>query len=491
MCGLVGMVGNIDGPEKKMFRNMLIFDQIRGLDSTGVCAIPYLKVNGKTVPHLEKDLGAAQNLWDYNDSKIFDDKGIARLAVKGLIGHNRAATVGKVTRTAAHPFWYGDIIGAHNGTLRAWKDLHNADKVDVDSMALISNINKYGIDHTWKNFHGAAAITYWDNKTDEMNLIRNAERPLVAAESERSDVLFWASEAWMITVAAGSAKVKLKKDKEGKTILQSLKVDHHYRFSVNSAGFKLEAIKELEKKLYVVQKTSSHTQTSMNTFGPRKNSTSITHSTDPSGEIDLTKIQEFVNKGWKTNTISCSLEIKDHYLDNPRRIKRAGFAGVNKYEWVFRMAVMDHQGILQGTLDVCPQNKKEFKHMIQLEQDYMDGKPWLMGFSNKPRQRLNVGHTVCPWYVCTPSALYSERIYTREEVTEPGVSPTATFPSPGGGWVPLAEYKEHLKNCGGTCCYCDKTIEFKDSNVTWVGQQEILCGECNINWGGNLHLMMG
>src|SRR3546814_12623264 len=48
---------------------------------------------------------------------------------KAFIGHNRAATLGKVNGLNAHPFRYDNIMGAHNGTLdtQSWLRLEEED----------------------------------------------------------------------------------------------------------------------------------------------------------------------------------------------------------------------------------------------------------------------------------------------------------------------------------------------------------------------------
>src|SRR3546814_8848521 len=66
-----------------------------------------------------------------------------------FVGHNRFATKGKVNDLNAHPFHYGNIVGAHNGTLEksSWDALDKklGEDTDVDSQAIITSIATFGI----------------------------------------------------------------------------------------------------------------------------------------------------------------------------------------------------------------------------------------------------------------------------------------------------------------------------------------------------------
>lgn len=247
MCGLVGMAGNLNNSHNKMFRDMLVFDYVRGIHSTGVAAIP-MAINAST-PLVEKELGHPGNLWDWDTSTLFDVKGVPKTLKKCLIGHNRAATVGDITEANAHPFTFGNITGAHNGSLRVWDELEGYADLDVDSKAIFKTIDEKGIDHCWKSFSGAAALTYWNEDKGTLSIIRNSERPLWIAHSENQDAIFWASELWMITVAANRNNVKLLMN-SGKTkpVLWQPKEDYLHVYKPTSMTCPLVEGRELEKK---------------------------------------------------------------------------------------------------------------------------------------------------------------------------------------------------------------------------------------------------
>ena len=156
MCGIVGVFGNLNAKNCKAFRDMLLMDTLRGEDSTGVVAIPFS--HSKQDPIIEKDLGLPPNLWETTaKSKIFGKRGVPKATFRGLIGHNRAATIGNICVNNAHPFQFDHVYGVHNGTLRYYYDLDGYTELETDSMALYNHISNNGIKDTWKNFTGAAA----------------------------------------------------------------------------------------------------------------------------------------------------------------------------------------------------------------------------------------------------------------------------------------------------------------------------------------------
>ena len=86
----------------------------------------------------------------------------------------------------------------HNGTLTSVVRLEDGHKFDTDSEAIFHTINEKGIDHTWANLQGAAALVWYDTKTHKLNFIRNEQRPLAFAISKDHQTIFWASEVWMV-----------------------------------------------------------------------------------------------------------------------------------------------------------------------------------------------------------------------------------------------------------------------------------------------------
>lgn len=209
MCGLVGIYSsNFFMKHKQVLADMLYLDTWRGRDSTGVAAVRHnadtvtLK---STVPGYEFVEGPALE----NHLKLNDFC---------WIGHNRFGTVGKNTKSNAHPFEVLDedgtclLVGAHNGTLKNRFDLDNYAQYGTDSEALFHQIAHKGLEQTLSQVQGAWALTYYDHNEEQLRIIRNKERPLFYAFEEGRKTLIWASEMWMIRVACSRAGIKLEKD---------------------------------------------------------------------------------------------------------------------------------------------------------------------------------------------------------------------------------------------------------------------------------------
>src|SRR3546814_3133548 len=102
-----------------------------------------------------------------------------------FVGHNRFATKGKVNDLNAHPFHYGNIVGAHNGTLEksSWDALDKklGEDTDVDSQAIIKSIATFGIEETVPLLQGAWALVWFDMEAQTLNFLRKDERPLLWA----------------------------------------------------------------------------------------------------------------------------------------------------------------------------------------------------------------------------------------------------------------------------------------------------------------------
>lgn len=205
MCGIVWVHGIVDYSAKKAFRRMLDLDTVRGSDSTGIIA--YNEANELTT------VKAVGTPWDlrltdeYNKwAKATEEKGAPRTTL--LVGHNRFATKGKVTKTNAHPFTCGNITGVHNGTLINQDLLVDSADFDVDSHNIFHHMNKKDELDALVNLDGAFTLA-WVNQGDKtFNLTRNDERPMHIAVSLDGKTVFGASEAWMLEVALAHAKIK-------------------------------------------------------------------------------------------------------------------------------------------------------------------------------------------------------------------------------------------------------------------------------------------
>lgn len=184
--------------EEKIFNQLLVMDSLRGTDSTGIAVIPRV---GEV--KIAKELGDPYLLFDTKrHTKAMSG------TQRGIIGHNRYATIGNVTNKNAHPFEFTTLVGAHNGTLTSKWKLHEAKDFSVDSENLYHHIDKLGLKDALENMAGAWALVWWDKVNESINFLRNQERPLYWAMTDDKKFMYWASEAWMIDAALGRNGVK-------------------------------------------------------------------------------------------------------------------------------------------------------------------------------------------------------------------------------------------------------------------------------------------
>lgn len=223
MCGLVGVAGDLNNNIDRVLNPLLVFDSVRGEDSTGVAFIHRIKNSTAVV----KAVGSPFEL--FNEGKY--DSNIKRLN-RALIGHNRFATTGAVNRANAHPFDFDTLVGVHNGTLRSKYKLPDHMDFRVDSAALFNAIEMIGLKDAIAPLGGdgnAWSLVWWDKLDETLNFLRNKERPMWMCRSEDSKQLFWASEYWMLDVALARAGVK-------RSEIFSTDEDTHYSVHIDDKG---------------------------------------------------------------------------------------------------------------------------------------------------------------------------------------------------------------------------------------------------------------
>lgn len=195
MCGIVGIAKfdkfGLLKHDMDMFLELLIADQVRGSDGTGIFAV--------TLDGICQTVKMGGNVTDLMRSKGFNQRWEHWLknGVRILVGHNRFATTGKTNTACAHPFISNHIVMVHNGTLSQASDL-KLDNFEVDSEALASEISKVGVEEALKKTSGAYTIVYYDSKEKTLNFIRNGERPLAIFEDQKMNRLVFASESKML-----------------------------------------------------------------------------------------------------------------------------------------------------------------------------------------------------------------------------------------------------------------------------------------------------
>jgi predicted glutamine amidotransferase len=254
MCGLVGIGGRLAYKDEAIIKKLLWFDYLRGNDSTGMAAIAE---NGDA--SIAKAVGGPWNLFD---SKRFETI-LQGAKSKVFLGHNRASTRGKTTEYNAHPFQYGHIIGAHNGTLTqdSWNLLEGAleEKFNVDSQALIAAIAKFGIEEAMSlcttgrdPSTGAWSLTWYDQNEGSLNFLRNKHRPMWYSYSKDFQRIIWASEYWMIESAMRTSGTDLELYKQGEKGYQffATEEDTHYKFDL---GLLIQGAGKPKPKVQVIK----------------------------------------------------------------------------------------------------------------------------------------------------------------------------------------------------------------------------------------------
>jgi predicted glutamine amidotransferase len=204
MCGIVGIAGKLATKDEGVMQRLLILDYFRGPDSTGLASIRGHDGSAEIVKISSHPL----DLFAMAKFKTVLNGGTSKL----FLGHNRAATRGKVNSFNAHPYQFGHITGCHNGTLeyKSKSDLEEAvgERFDVDSMAIFAGIEKLGIEETMKlmitgrdSQTGAWSLAWYNQEENTFNLLRNKHRPMWFGYNKDNNKLLFASEFKMLDTA--------------------------------------------------------------------------------------------------------------------------------------------------------------------------------------------------------------------------------------------------------------------------------------------------
>jgi len=231
MCGIVGFISHwktsgFTYTEQKMVYQMLFADQLRGSDATGVVSV-----------YRDSEFGIMKEATDgytFNGSFIDSqmDKELYKTGV-AVIGHNRAKTIGVNKDENAHPFVVDKTFAmVHNGTLHNHKTMHDT---DVDSEALAMTLKAAMDEENWKEaledklskVSGAYACVWYDQKRDEICLIRNKDRPLFIVRLNQGTV--FGSEVGLLTWIATRNNQKVEE-------IINCKEHTLYRFDMKKQG---------------------------------------------------------------------------------------------------------------------------------------------------------------------------------------------------------------------------------------------------------------
>tara|TARA_R100000541_G_scaffold28346_3_gene37670 strand:+ start:1643 stop:2758 length:1116 start_codon:yes stop_codon:yes gene_type:complete len=191
MCGLVGVVGtNLSQTSSKIVKQLLYVDALRGPHSTG------LATNNK-----QNEVTTYKRALTSGDFIQLDQAKSLLMCSTGnfMLGHNRYATQGAKNDDNAHPFTYGNVTLAHNGTLTDQTTLpdHKEFEVDSENIAYAMGLADKPQEVISK-LVGSFALTWYNDHDQTFNIVRNSERPMWIAKAKNADHYYYASERFML-----------------------------------------------------------------------------------------------------------------------------------------------------------------------------------------------------------------------------------------------------------------------------------------------------
>lgn len=473
MCGIVGVAGNLTMMTTGMFRDMLIFDTVRGMDSTGVVA-----VNNDNSVKWEKELGGPTNLFALEKDSIFDFKGRTGHMHKVLLGHNRAATIGKVTVDNAHPFEFSNIVGVHNGTLDDWFDLEGYKEFDVDSKALLNTIQKKGIAHTWKSFVGAAAVVWWDSNEKTLNFIRNDKRPLYYGYNKSKSVIFWSSEFWIAEIAAYRNKVDLNKNDKDEVVYHAFEADHHYKFEVGVTDVKLVTKTKLEKKVPI------YTGNRWGYYDTKWRETKTY------GSTGTNKIPDLMNFTWADGLAKAPKEM----VGLEFQLKYCIEAPSSDMYYFIGDILDDKYKSTTQRVEIYPKNKKEWDRMKDFIKEDSKTRVVRMKFTSRPRIKtfgvpsnsFYKAYCIDSQHVKLSSTfnVIENKDYKKTDgdqldwLKDSKTDTEILYPGPNCQILTLDELKRAFEVAGNSCGWCGgKLVPEEAHEYEWYGS-DCFCAEC-------------
>lgn len=271
MCGIIGLFGfpfhNAILHRKAFMEDGLFVTSLRGLDSTGIAAIPRAK--GADPRVYKKDISGPDFIFLPKFTKLMSDAN----SHAGYIGHCRAPTYkNDVSSITAHPFQHKHITLVHNGHINNMKELTTSCKIEVDSAYIAHAMAENPASVVLPKLRGAFSLVWWDRDLGTLNFARNDERPMYLHFDWQKDTLYFASEYTMLFLAAERNNIKLSKD-----VLETSPMVH-YSFG------NISKVTEYKKEGFTTAPfyAGSHIHTAPNraVWEPTKKTTSVTPTTE-------------------------------------------------------------------------------------------------------------------------------------------------------------------------------------------------------------------
>lgn len=246
MCGIVGVITSAKTGFYKqdidIFKSLLVVNSLRGAHSTGAFGVrrDNLKIE------FAKTIGSPFNFFAKKETNKFLDK--AFMDYKAMIGHGRYATRGSINPHNAHPFLEDNLILVHNGTIYNQSELEQKldSKHDVDSAIITKAIKKLGIEETLQLIHGAFALSFYDENTKILSMVRNEDRPLHVFFSKKDSRTIFASESEAIEFVLNRSSAQ---PVTSSTIL-AIEEGYLYSFNLETDDWDRKKIKFREKPTY-------------------------------------------------------------------------------------------------------------------------------------------------------------------------------------------------------------------------------------------------
>lgn len=169
------------------------------MDSTGVCVLSEKKNKVKRQVHKVKGDPVGFLMSERADQVLNKTNNVF-----AILGHARAATIGAVNETNAHPIEERHITGCHNGTVHRFAPPKANEEFETDSRILYRKIASEGLEPTLKEAgeYGAYALTWANFSNMTVNFIRNDKRPLWFMFNKSKTTIYWASERGMLSLVA-------------------------------------------------------------------------------------------------------------------------------------------------------------------------------------------------------------------------------------------------------------------------------------------------